>query len=73
MPTKDKHVKLDSGQKHLLRLIRRDCHTDGWTTVSEKVLPLVEMLPSQLVRIGPLGAQLTPEGSSVVSAMDWLE
>jgi len=72
-------VKLDVGQKHLLRLIDKDAGADGWTPVSSVVYPLLETnLPKELIvleRVGTEGrgrAKLTQHGESIVEAMAWL-
>lgn len=71
-------TKLDSGQKHLLRLIVEGADSEGWATVSKPVFPLVEKLPSELVDLEAVGdegrgrARLTTEGESLMAAMAWL-
>ena len=63
---------LTVGEKHILRHIRRDCGSDGWTTVSEAVMPLVRKLPPELCETSPTGARLTSDGDAIVDAMEWL-
>lgn len=68
--------KLDTGNKHLLRLIARDANPEGWAIVSKQVFPLVEAMPPELrdlVRIGDHGCvRLTPLGQAIVEAMEYL-
>lgn len=70
--------KLDSGEKHLLRLIAegQKC-PDGWAPVSAALYPLVAAMPSELVehhrKDGGTGiAQLTRHGEAIIEAMNWL-
>ena len=70
-------MKLDNGQKHILRLIARDCDDEGWTAVSEALYPhLSKNMPSELVEFEKLEiggrARLTEEGHNVINAMKWL-
>jgi hypothetical protein len=72
-------TKLDSGQKHFMRLIVKDAGADGWTPVSRVVYPLVQKtLPAELVEHEPVGeegrgrARLTEKGQSILDAMEWL-
>lgn len=72
-------TKLDSGQKHFLRLIARDQQTpDGWCPVSKVVYPLVQKtMPAELVEHHPVEdgrgrARLTPAGESLLAALEWL-
>ena len=71
--------KLDSGQKHFLRLIAKgQACPDGWARCSAQVYPLVcNTMPPELVEHhaaedGWGRARLTPEGESVLAAMAWL-
>ena len=70
--------KLDGGEKNFLRLIVKGAGIDGWAPVSKPVYPLVQKMPHELVEHEPVGedgrgrAKLTPEGASVLRAMDWL-
>lgn len=74
-------TKLDSGQKHLLKLVIKGASADaeGWAPVSNLVFPLVENLPSELVELEAVGdegrgrARLTTEGESLMAAMAWLD
>lgn len=65
--------ELDSGDKHLLRLIRKDADAEGWVPVSNIVFPAVDRLPKALVEIGGepnnWKARLTEAGNTVV---DWM-
>lgn len=69
---------LNSGQKHLLRLVVEGAKDDGWTPVSAPVYPLMERMPADLIvleRVGDEGrgrVKLTDEGQSVIDAMAWL-
>lgn len=75
MPT-----KLDSGQKHFLRLIEKGQQCpDGWAPVSRVLYPLViKTLPAELVEHAPVGdegrgrARLTQAGQNLLDAMAWL-
>lgn len=71
-------MKLDSGQKHFLTLIAKDAGMNGWCKVSHVMMPLVQKMPTELVESeainddGSGSARLTPQGRSVVYAMQWL-
>ena len=71
-------IKLDSGQKNLLRLVVRDADAEGWAPVSKPVFPLLERIPAALVELERVGEEgrgrvrLTQEGEKVVDAMAWL-
>ncbi len=72
-------TKLDSGQKHFLRLIARDQQNPGgWCPVSKVVYPLVQKtMPAELVEHHPTEdgrgrARLTAAGQSLLDAMAWL-
>jgi len=72
-------IKLDSGQKHFLRLIEKGQQCpDGWAPVSALVYPLVQkMMPPELVEHhevegGRGRARLTEEGQSLLDALMWL-
>jgi hypothetical protein len=72
-------MKLDSGQKHFLRLIEtgQKC-PDGWCPVSATLYPLVQKtMPPQLVEHRPIEngrgqARLTQDGENLLAAMAWL-
>lgn len=72
-------TKLDSGQKHFLRLIEKgqQCPS-GWCPVSKTLYPLVQKtMPGELVEHhqtedGGGRARLTPEGENLLSAMAWM-
>ena len=70
--------KLDSGQKHFLRLIARDQQNpDGWCKVSKMVYPLVQKtMPTELVEHHPTEsggiARLTEAGENLLAAMKYL-
>lgn len=73
------HTKLDAGQKHLLRLVRKGADAEGWAPVSAMVYPhAVKILPPELATTEPVGdegrgrARLTPAGESLLDAMEWL-
>jgi hypothetical protein len=75
--TEMKAKPLDAGQKHILRLIARDCNSDGWATVSSALYGvLCSSLPPELVTFEPSGgagrARLTGAGRAVVESMAWL-
>jgi hypothetical protein len=71
-------IKLDAGQKHLLRLVAEGADAEGWAPVSKPVFPLVEKLPGKLVELEAVGdegrgrVRLTPAGESLLDAMAWL-
>jgi hypothetical protein len=72
-------TKLDSGQKHFLRLIEKGQQCpDGWCPVSATLYPLVQMtMPAELVEHHPAGdgsgrARLTDAGQNLLDAMAWL-
>lgn len=78
--------KLTAGEKHILKLIRRDADPEGWTPVSKAVAPLFTdkkipcgTMPGALCEFEHVGddgrgrARLTDEGKSVLDAMAWLE
>lgn len=72
-----KQQKLDSGEKHFMRLIDRDKKDDGWTPVSRALYPLVAAMPRELIELEKLDngtgrVRLTPEGQSILDAMAWL-
>lgn len=63
-------MKLDTGDRHLMRLATRDAGADGWATVSAVVWPKIEKLPDELVERqstddGGL-VRLTSEGHAVL-------
>ena len=71
--------KLDHGQKHLLKLTRRDADAEGWAKVSSFLYPHIKKsLPEELVTMELVGddgsgrAKLTPAGNSLLDAMEWL-
>ena len=70
--------KLDSGEKHFLRLIAQDqSRQDGWAPVSRVLYPLVAAMPGELVELhrndnGTGRVRLTAHGESIVEAMNWL-
>ena len=70
--------KLDSGTKHLLRLIVKSRNTDGWAKVSSMIYPLAAKIPTELVELRPVGNEgwgeirLTDEGAAILNAMEWL-
>lgn len=71
--------KLDSGQKHFLRLIVKDAGPEGWASCSKPVYGLVvKTMPTELVEHEPVSdegrgrARLTPAGQNLLDAMEWL-
>lgn len=71
--------KLDSGQKHFMRLIVKDADEEGWATCSKPVYGLViKTMPAELVEHEPVGdegrgrARLTQVGQNILDAMEWL-
>lgn len=72
-------TKLDDGQKHFLRLIKKSQQaTDGWCPVSKTFYPLLQKtMPLELVEHEPTSegrgrARLTQEGQNLLDAMAWL-
>lgn len=64
-------MTLTSNEKHLMRLILKDRNTEGWAKVSKLVLPLVTVLPKDLVEVqqhedGTGLAKLTKDGETVL-------
>jgi hypothetical protein len=45
----DKTIEITSGALNLLRLAARGQAEDGWAPVSEKVWPMLALVPSQLL------------------------
>ncbi len=70
--------KLNSGEKHFLRLIDKSSRAqDGWARVSATLMPLVKQMPAELVEWeatedGRGRTRLTAHGNAVLEAMDWL-
>jgi hypothetical protein len=75
--------KLTSGQKHILRLVRKGAASDGWAPVSKAVKPLFTdtnipcgVMPGALVQFEAVGeggrARLTELGNDLLEAMLWL-
>ena len=69
-------TKLDSGQKHFLRLIAKEQQNpDGWCKVSHVVYPLVQKtMPAELVEHHPTEegrghARLTEAGENVLDSI----
>jgi hypothetical protein len=72
-------LKLDAGQKHILRLVKRDADSEGWATVSKTLMPLIKRgTPEELLDIEYVGdtgagrARLTTLGETIITAMTWL-
>lgn len=72
-------IKLDEGQKHILKLVARDVGADGWTPVSATLYPhLDKSIPKELLDIELVGdegrgrARLTGKGENLIDAMAWL-
>lgn len=75
----DTAVKLDSKQKHLLRLTVKGKGADGWSSVSAQLFPVVkEIMPETLVELELVGndgggrIRLTDTGINIFNAMEWL-
>ena len=70
--------KLNSGEKHFLRLIASgQADNGGWAKVSKTLYPLVQKMPPELVEHEPAEdgwgrARLTPQGEAVLEAMEWV-
>jgi hypothetical protein len=43
-------MKLTDGQKHVLRLAKRDADENGWCFVSSTVFPFIETIPEDLLK-----------------------
>ena len=73
-------MKLDIQHKHILKLVDRDADEEGWTSVSEKLYPVLsKAMPPELVifeliddGFGVGRARLTNQGQMVLYAMEWL-
>jgi len=70
-------MKLEIEHIHILKLIARDCDTDGWASIAEMFYnQLVLNMPIELIKFEKLEtggrARLTEEGQHVVNAMKWL-
>jgi hypothetical protein len=64
-------MKLDAGQKHLLRLTAKGASENGgWAPVSKLVWPLIAALPNDLIEKQPAAegglARLTEAGETVL-------
>jgi hypothetical protein len=70
--------KLDSGEIHVLRLMKRDAGLNGWCKTSHIVMKLVKDLPPELVEYevlaedGSGSSRLRPAGIALLNAMEWL-
>jgi len=69
--------KLTNGELRILKLIKIESEPDGWAPISKEVYPLVHPLPRRLIECkqfenGAGSARLTPEGSAVLVALQWL-
>ena len=74
-----KPTKLDSSQKHILKLIARDSKEDGWTSVSAQVYPVIlQTMPTELCVLESTGSEgcgrvkLTDKGREILNSMAWL-
>lgn len=70
-------MKLDSGQKHILRLVARDADAEGWCSVSNFLITAIRHnMPEKLVQFKSVDEKwfirLTNDGEDVVRAMEWL-
>jgi len=67
-------MKLDIQHKYIMKLIERDAKPDGWTSISNKLYPILsKSMPSELIEFEHGRARLTDEGKSVLSAINkWL-
>ena len=63
---KPKLDKLDLGQRHFLRLLKRDGDVNGWCKISDNIFPYIEQLPSELVEVNDNVARLTEIGNKIV-------
>jgi len=58
--------KLDMGQRHMLRLLKRDANIVGWVKISDVIFPYIEKLPPELVEVNDNVARLTPLGLIII-------
>jgi hypothetical protein len=70
-------IKLKPEHKRVMKLIARDCDSEGRAKVSEQLYPVLSSsVPQELVEFEKLDiggrARLTMEGHSVMGAMAWL-
>lgn len=80
----DTEKKLTFGQKHILKLVKRDVEESGWTKVSPMVAVLFTdeknpgFMPRELCEFEFVGtegwgrARLTQQGEELIRAMRWL-
>jgi hypothetical protein len=68
--------KLNDGEKHFLRLIRKDRDPEGWAVVSKMLYPLMDKMPRELVELRPTEnggrVRLTDDGEALLDAIEWL-
>lgn len=64
--------KLHPGELHLMQLIIKGRKSDGWTPVSDQVLPLAKKIPQELVEIKNNFIRLTEKGQQVLDAKAYL-
>ena len=69
--------KLDAGHKHILKLIDKGQDKNGWTKVSEALMPhMLNNMPQELIEImeAKVGGhvRLTEKGKQILEAMQWL-
>jgi hypothetical protein len=70
-------MKLDAGQKNLLRLCKEEADAEGWAKISATIYPhFVKMIPPELVEMEKTEdggrARLTEQGLDVLFAMQYL-
>ena len=71
-------MKLDAGQKHILKLIARDKKEDGWTPVSSFLYKTLSTdIPNELATFEQLEvggrAKLTDRGIALLESLIWIE
>ncbi len=64
-------MNIDQNSAHLLRLIRKDQDSEGWTKVSKVVMPFIKECPEELREIidqsdGGGKARLTDKGNTIL-------
>lgn len=69
-PLPTRKMELNLGQKHILRLTKRDAGLDGWAKVSKQLFPHIQDLPKDLVELKETDdggfIRLTERGHAVV-------
>lgn len=65
--------KLTHGQRHMLKIIRKDTGDDGWARTSSNIHDLLaKHMPKELIELEESRVRLTKLGSDILCAMEWL-